>query len=460
VGRIESTVVTSGLAGQLGGNLLERGEAGYDEARAVWNARFDRSPDLIALCTSSDDVRAAIDFARGNRMTLSVKGCGHSYAASSVAEGGLLIDLSPMKSIEVHAEAKRATVGAGVTCAELDAATQQHGLATPTPTVSSVGVVGAALGGGSGYLSRAYGLTLDNVTAAEVVTADGRLLRVSADEHPDLFWAIRGGGGNFGVVTSLDLRLHEVGPMVLSGQVIYPFEAAGELLRAYRDFMARAPQELQCYAFFFRIPPIDAFPAEWHRKPVVDFVFCHRDPDAFDAVQPLRQLGTPILDLTATSPYVATQTAFDASLPPGRRYLSKAHDLDELSDGAIDTIEEHVPNMVGAFTAAYLDPQGASVGAVPVGATAYAGRGSMYGFHIIGGWVASDEDASVGDWASGFAEAMAHHANGGVYVNLIADDEADRVPNAYGVNWRRLRELKRTWDPQNLFRSNHNIPPA
>jgi FAD/FMN-containing dehydrogenase len=460
VSRIGSPVGASGLAAQLGGNLLERGEAGFDEARAAWNARFDRSPDLIALSTSSEDVRAAIDFARENRSTLSVKGCGHSYAVSSVAEGGLLIDLSPMKSIAVDVAGKRATVGAGVTCGQLDAATQQHGLATPAPTVSSVGVIGAALGGGSGYLSRSYGLALDNVTAAEVVTADGRQLRVSADEHPDLFWAIRGGGGNFGVVTSLDLRLHEVGPMVLSGQIIYPFENAREHLRFYKDFMARAPEELQCYAFFFRTPPIDAFPAEWHGRPVVDFVFCHQDPEAFDAVQPLRQLGTPILDLTAPASYVATQTAFDASLPPGQRYLSKAHDLDELTDGAIDTIVEYVPNTVGAFTAAYVDPLGGAIGRVPMDATAYAGRGSKYGFHIIAGWTPSAEDASVIGWASGFADAMAQHANGGVYVNLIADDETDRVPNAYGPNFRRLRELKRMWDPENLFSSNHNIPPA
>jgi FAD/FMN-containing dehydrogenase len=451
---------TSGLAAQLGGNLLEPGEAGFDEARSTWNARFGRSPDLIALCRTARDVSSAIDFARERRLRLSVKGCGHSYAANSVAAGGLLIDLASMKSIELDVLNRTATVEAGVTCGELDAATQAHGLAAPAPTVSSVGVIGAALGGGSGYLSRRYGLALDNVTAAEVVTADGRQLRVSADEHPDLFWAIRGGGGNFGVVTSLDLRLHEVGPMVLSGQIIYPFENAREQLRFFRDFMAHAPEELQCYAFFFRIPPIDAFPAEWHGKPVVDFVFCHQDPHALDAVQPLRQLGTPILDLTAPASYVATQTAFDASLPPGKRYLSKAQDLDELTDGAIDTIVEHVPNMVGAFTAAYVDPLGGAIGRVPVDATAYAGRGSEYGFHIIAGWAASGEDASVIGWASGFADAMAQHANGGVYVNLIADDETDRVPSAYGPNFRRLRELKRAWDPENLFSSNHNIPPA
>lgn len=457
---ITSHASSRDLAAALDGKLSQRGEAGFDASRRLWNARFDRSPELIASCVSPGDVEAAIAFARDNRLQLSVKGGGHSFAGRSVAAGGLLIDLSPMNAVSVDVAGRTVRVGAGVTCGELDAATQQHGLATPAPTVSSVGVIGAALGGGSGYLSRRHGLMIDNVVGAEMVTADGRRLRISADENRDLFWAIRGGGGNFGVVTSLELRLHEVGPMVLSGQIIYPFEDARRHLRAYRDFMAGAPEELQCYAFFFRVPPIDAFPAEWHGRPVVDFVFCHQDPAATAVIRPLRELAKPILDLAAATPYVATQTAFDAGLPPGQRYLSKAHDLDELTDGAIDAILEHVPTMVGAFTVAYLDPQGGAIGRVPVDATAYAGRRTAYGFHVIAGWMAPDEDASVIGWASGFAGVMAQHATGGVYVNLIADDEANRVPNAYGPNYRRLRDLKRAWDPDNMFRSNHNVPPA
>jgi FAD/FMN-containing dehydrogenase len=445
---------------QLGGNVLERGEAGFDEARAMWNARFGRSPDLIALCTSAEDVKSAVDFAREHGLQLSVKGCGHSYAANSVADDGLLIDLGSMKSIEVDVPKRTVTVGAGVTCGELDAATQAYGLATPTPTVSSVGVIGGALGGGSGYLSRRHGLTLDNIIAAEVVTADGRQLRVSADEHPDLFWALRGGGGNFGVVTSLELRLHRVGPQVLSGQIIYPFDNAGDHLRSYRDFMASAPEELQCYAFCFRVPPIEAFPAAMHGRPVLDFVICHQDAGALDAVQPLRQLEAPVLDLVAPSSYVETQTAFDAGLPRGQRYVSRAHDLDDLSDGAIDTMVDYVPRMVGAFTAAYFDPLGGAVGRIGSDATAYAGRGSRYGFHIIAGWSEARDDGPVIGWATEFADAMARHASGGVYVNLIADDEPDRLPDAYGPNLQRLRELKRTWDPANLFASNHNISPA
>jgi FAD/FMN-containing dehydrogenase len=448
------------LAAQLEGDLLAPGQGGFDEARSMWNARFDRRPDLIARCTSAADVQASVTFATEQGLRLSVKGGGHSYAGKSVAEGGLLIDLSSMKPIDVDVPGKRATIGPGVTCAELDAATQAHGLATPTPTVSSVGVVGAALGGGSGYLSRAFGLTLDSVTAADVVTADGRQLRVSADEHADLFWAIRGGGGNFGIVTSMDLALHEVGPQVLAGQIIYRFDDAAMYLRAYRAFMDEAPEELQCYAFCFRAPPIDLFPAEVHGKPLLDFVLCHHDPGAADVVQPLRELGPPVLDAVGPAPYVQTQTAFDANLPAGQRYLSKAHDLDTLSDGALDTMVEHVNRMVGPLTAAYFDPLGGAISRIGADATAYAGRASRYGFHIIAGWTDPDEDMAVIDWASEFAAAMAHHANGGVYVNLIADDEVGRVPAAYGRNLPRLQRLKREWDPENLFTSNHNIEPA
>ena len=451
--------VSSPVTG-MGGEVLEPGDDGFDDARALWNARFDRRPDVIARCTNSSDVKAAIDFVREENLKLSVKGGGHSYAANTVADGGLLIDLSPMRAISVDPGARTVTVGAGVTCGEMDAATQEHGLATPTPTVSSVGVVGAALGGGGGWLTRKYGLTLDNVISAEIVTADGQRLRSADDENADLFWAIRGGGANFGVVTSLELGLHEVGPLVLSGQIIYPFDDASDHLRAFREFMGEAPEEFQCYPFCFRVPPIDLFPEETHGQPVLDFVFCHQDPQATDFVQPLRDLGDPILDFVEPSAYVDVQTAFDANMPKGQRYTSKAHDLAALSDGAIDTMVEYVPRMTGAFTAAYFDPLGGAVGRVNASATPYGGRTTMYGFHIIAGWGDATEDEAVLGWASNFHDAMAAHATGGVYVNLIADDESDRIPAAYGTNYQRLVELKRRWDPANLFSSNYNIPPS
>lgn len=447
------------LAASIRGDVLGPNDTGFDEARALWNVRFDRKPDLVVRCIDSADVLVAIGYANDGELNLAVKGGGHSYAAKTVAEGGLLIDLSGMTSIEVEPEARSVRVGPGVTAAELDAATQRHGLAVPTPTVSSVGVVGAALGGGVGYLSRNYGLTADNVISIEVATADGRTVIASADENPDLFWALRGGGGNFGVATSMELRLHEVGPEVLAGQFIYPFDDAAGHLRFFREFMAKAPRTFQCYPFTFRVPPLDLFPEEIHGKPVLDFVVYHEDPDATDFVQPLRELGELVLDFVGPTPYVDAQKSFDANLPKGQRYYSKAHDLAMLTDQAIDTFVEFVPQMVGPLTAAYFDPLGGAISDIDTSATPYAGRATEYGFHIIAGWVEESDDDDVISWASDFGAAMAANATGGVYVNLIADDEGDRVPAAYGENYARLVELKRKWDPRNLFGSNHNIPP-
>ncbi|CAN5772483.1 FAD-binding oxidoreductase [soil metagenome] len=440
--------------------LLRPGEPGFEDASRLWNARIGRRPDLVARCSDARQVGEAVEHARRNGLRLSVKGGGHSYAANTVADGGLLIDLSPMKGVLVDAQKRTATVEGGVTCGELDAATQLHGLAAPTPTVSSVGVVGAALGGGGGYLTRKYGLTLDNAISMHVVTADGRKVTASESENADLFWALRGGGGNFGIVTQLELRLHPVGPEVLAGQVIYPFDDVPSLIRYFREFMAQAPDEFQCYPFMFRVPAIDVFPAETHGQPVIDFVFCHADPDSTDFVQPLRKLGRPILDAVAPTPYVSVQQTFDANLPAGQRYYSKAHDLAALSDEVIATVVDFVPRMKGPLTAAYFDPGGGAAERVDIDATAYFGRRAPLGFHILSGWMEAAEDEAVMSWTSDFHAALAPAATGGVYVNLLADDERERVPAAYGDNYGRLRELKRAWDPANVFRGNHNIPPA
>jgi FAD/FMN-containing dehydrogenase len=440
-----------------GGELLREDAAGFDDARALWNVRFDLKPELIVRCPSRDDVKACVAFAGSRGVGLSVKSGGHSYAANTVAAGGLLIDLSPMKEIRIDSEAGTATVEPGVTCAELDAATLVHSLAIPLPTVSSVGVAGATLGGGSGYLSRKYGLTLDNLIAVDVVSADGTELRASDDENGDLFWAMRGAGANFGVATALHYRLRPVRPEMLAGQIVYRFDGAREMLRFFRDFIRDAPGDFQCYPFTFRVPPIDAFPTEFHGEPVLDFVFCHGDPDAAAFVQALRDLGEPILDVVGPLPYTQIQQSFDAGLPKGQRYYSKAHYLDDLSDAAIDTIATHVPAMKGEFTAAYLEPLGGAIAEVDRAATAFAGRDARYSFHILAGWIDPADDDAVTAWARGFHDDMQAHATGGVYVNLLADDEPSRVPAAYGGNYERLLELKRKWDPDNLFRANHNI---
>lgn len=451
--------MTSELAASIQGGVLEPDNPGFDEARSLWNTRLDRRPDMIAYCTGAADVAAAIHFARREGMPLSVKGGGHSYAANSVRDGGLLIDLSLMRGIRVETDDRTARVEGGVICAELDAATQAHALATPLATVSSVGVAGAALGGGSGYLSRKFGLLADNVISIDVVTADGARVRASQEQDSDLFWGLRGGGGNFGVVTSMEVRLHDLGPEVLSGQIIYPFDDAGTILRSFRDFMSEAPVEFQCYPFMFRIPPIEPFPEERHGKPALDFVLYHQDPGAADFVRPLRELGEPILDLVAPTRYVDVQKGFDANLPSAR-YYSKAHDLAEISDAAIDTVVEHIPRMQGAFTATYFEPMGGAIARIATSETPYGGRQAGYGFHCLAGWTDPAEDEPIMGWAASFHEAMAAHATGGVYVNLVADDEDHRIPAAYGDNHSRLVRLKQQWDPGNLFRSNYNIPPG
>jgi FAD/FMN-containing dehydrogenase len=450
------------LATAARGQVVTPGEDGYEEGRRVWNGRFDRCPAAVIRCHHADDVRTAVDYARRRSVPLAVKGGGHSNAGHSSINGGLLIDLSPMKDIEVDPVTKTARVQPGVRWGEFNPVAEAHGLATPGGTVSSVGVAGFTLGGGTGYLVRKYGMAIDNLLSVEVVTADGRFARASSEENPDLFWAIRGGGGNFGVVTSFEFRLHEVGPQVLAGQIMHRFDGTPDLLRFFRDFMARAPEEMQCYPFFLRIPPIDAFPKDLHGEIVLDFVVFHTDGGAAGeaAIRPLIELGDPVMTAVGPQSYSSVMEAFDAGLPAGQRYGSRAHYLDGITDGVIDTIMTHVPGMAGALTVAYLEPLGGAAGRVDPSATAFPHRDAAYSFHLMPGWMESAHDAEVMAWAKSCHGAMARHATGGVYVNLLGPDEQDRIRAAYGTNYDRLVDLKRRWDPENLFGSTYNIDPA
>ncbi|MGD8202246.1 FAD-binding oxidoreductase [Ornithinimicrobium sp. W1679] len=446
------------LAGRVRGAVLTDGTPGYDEARALWNARMDRHPHAVVRCRDRDDVVETVRWAAREGCPVYVKGGGHSYAGHTVGDDGVLLDLSGLSGIKVHVDQRRATVQGGATWAALDAATQHHGLATTGPTVSSVGVAGSVLGGATGWLSRAFGHGVDNLLSVEVVTTNGEVVTASPASEPDLFWGMRGGGATLGVVTSLDLALHEVGPQVLAGQVIYPFDDAERMLTQVADVMRTAPEELQCLPFTFRVPPVDAFPAEWHGRPVLDLVVFHTSPDAVDALAPLRELGTPMLDTVGPAPYTAVQQAFDANLPGGQRYYSVAHDLPDLSEEAASTFARHVRTMEGAFTVAYLEPKGGAAGRVEPTSTAMGGRDAAYGFHIIAGWSDPGEDGSVMGWARDFGRAMAEHATGGVYVNLIAEDEGHRIPDAFS-DVDRLRDLKGTWDPDDLLRGNYDVAP-
>jgi len=446
----------------IDGFVLQPQDAGFDAARSVWNARFDRTPDLIVQCANTDDVVASVNFAREEGHPLSVKGGGHDYAGNTVGEGGILIDLSPMRGITVDPEGRRAVVEAGATWAGVDAATQAHGLVTPGGTVSSVGVAGFTLGGGAGWLTRKFGMAVDNLLAAEVVTAGDEVVRASEEENPDLFWALRGGGGNFGVVTRFEYRLHEFGPRILAGQILYPLDQAGELLRWYRDYMKEAPDEIGVFPFFIRIPPLPAFPSEMHGKVVLDFVVAYAGPvsEGEAHLRPFQEHHGAIMDTVAPIPYVSLQQAFDAGMGKGNRWYSRYLQLREVSDAFIETLLENLDPFPGPFTAVYLGAQGGAAGRVSPDATAYPHREIVDALHIFPGWSHPEDDDGIMAWARGLYGTLEPFAEGGVYVNMLGDDEHDRLRAAYQDNYRRLAELKRKWDPGNLFRRNHNIPPA
>jgi FAD/FMN-containing dehydrogenase len=450
------------LADAISGEVLAPGDARYDEIRAVWNGRFDRRPELIACCTSADDVAAAVRFARSHSLAISVKAGGHDYAGNTVGDGGLLIDVGSMRSVHVDPVTRRATVEAGATWRDVDEATQAHGLATPGGTVSNVGVAGFTLGGGAGWLTPKHGLAVDNLLVAEVVTADGSIVRASEEENSDLLWALRGGGGNFGIVTRFEYALHDVGPEVYAGQVMYPVERAGELLRSFRDDMRQAPENLAAFFFFLRIPPLEFFPEAHHGRVAVDFVLTWLGPveEGEAALAPFRAHGDPIFDMAGAQPYVALQQSFDAGMSgKGNRWYSRFHYLDELSDSAIDAIVEGLEPFPGEFTTVYLAREAGAVSRVDPSATAFPHRDAAFSIHVFPGWIDAQADDEVMGWARGLSDTVATYANDGVYVNMLADDEVARVRHAYGANFERLQTVKAKWDPENVFRMNHNIVP-
>ncbi len=460
--RLIPASLVEGLKNSITGDVLRPGDDGFDAARAVWNARFDRKPDLVIRCACTDDIAAAVNFARGQDLVISVKGGGHDYAGNTVGEGGLLIDLGLMRTVSVDARARTAVAEAGATWSDVDAASQPYGLATTGGTVSTVGIAGFTLGGGQGWLTRKYGLAADNLLSAEVVTASGAVVRASSEENPELFWGLRGGGGNFGIVSRFEYRLHEFGPDVLAGQVIYPLERAGELLRWYREYMKTAPDEVTAFPFMIRIPPIPDFPEAMQGRVVLDFVVAYAGSvqEAEPHLAPFRAQGEPLMDTVGVVPYTALQKSFDEGMVKGNRWYSRCLHLHEVSDEFIDILLNNLDPFPGAFTAVYLGAQGGAVSRVPADATAYPHRRNSDALHIFPGWADPAEDAAVMAWARDLYGKLRPFAEGGVYVNMLAEDEGDRLSQAYGTNFERLAALKKKWDPHNLFRMNHNIPPA
>ena len=449
------------LEADLQGPLLRPGERRYEAARSIWNAMIDRRPALIAQCEDAEDVAVAIRFARETGALISVKGGGHNIAGSAVVDGGLMIDLSAMNGVAVDAAAARVRVGPGATLADLDAATAAHGLVVPAGINSTTGIAGLTLGGGFGWLTRAFGLTIDSLVSAEVVTADGRIMRASADEHPDLFWALRGGGGNFGIVTEFEFRTHEAGPDLLSGLIVLPFDRAAEALRLYQATVDAAPDELTVWAVLRKAPPLPFLPEAVHGTYVVILAVCYAgDPAAgARALEPLTSIADPIAVAVGVQPFTAWQQAFDPLLTPGARNYWKSHDIPRLEEDAIATIIHHAGRQPSDETEVFFGHVAGAAARVDASETAFPNRAPHFVMNLHTRWRDAEDDADCIAWARGFFEAMRPHSSG-VYVNFMPDDDAGRLAEAYGPNLARLAEVKAVYDPENIFRRNHNIAPA
>jgi len=445
------------------GRLLTADDEGYDEARTIWNAMIDRRPALIAQASANEDVMLAVNFARDHGILFSVRGGGHNIAGNAVCEGGLMIDLSGMKSVQIDTEKRIANVGPGALLGDFDREAQAHNLATPLGINSTTGVAGLTLGGGFGWLSRKYGMTVDNLLSADVVTANGMTVRASESENADLFWGIRGGGGNFGIVTNFEFQLYKFGPDVLTGLIVFPFDQAKEVLGKYREAVKSMPDELNVWVVMRKAPPLPFLPEEAHGKEAVILaIFYAGDPaEGEKLIGPMKNFGTPFGQFIGVQPYTAWQQAFDPLLTPGARNYWKSHNFAELSDGAIDTAIKYVSNLPSPHTEIFFGLIGGQASRVDADATAYSQRDALWACNVHGRWETPEEDREGIAWARAFFDAAAPFATGGVYVNFMPEDETERISKAYAPNvWKRLVELKDKWDPSNLFRMNQNVRPS
>jgi hypothetical protein len=440
------------LGARLRGRLIRPGDDDYDAVRAVFNGMIDRRPAAVVQCGDRDDVVRGIAFAREHDLVLSVRGGGHSVAGNAVCDGGVMLDLSTLKGLQVDPDRRTARAGAGLTLGELDRGTQEHGLATPLGVVSVTGIAGLTLGGGLGWLNGRYGLACDNLIEAELVTADGDLLQVGPESHPDLIWALRGGGGNFGVVTAFSYRLHPVGP-VLAGGLSYPWAKVRDVLRFHDEFVTTAPDELST-AVSIGIDPSG--------QPTVGIAVCWCGPheDGERVLGPLRAIGPPLADTIGSTSYVALQSAADASFPTGRQHYWKSGWMRTLTGSALDTLIEHVPQMPSSMSGIGLQRMHGAASRVAPDATAFRHRADQYDFLMISQWEDPlDSERNVA-WTRGLFDAMQPHLQDAVYVNNLGAEGPDRVRAAYGSNYARLAEVKRRYDPANVFRLNQNIAPC
>lgn len=443
------------------GELVRPEDVGYDKHRKVWNGSIDRHPALIARCTGAADVRAALRLARSQDLLVAVRGGGHSFPGLSVCDDGMLIDLGLMKGIRVDPEARTARVQAGVLLGELDRETQEFGLAVPSGIVTHTGVAGLTLGGGLGWVMRKYGLTIDQLLSVDVITAEGELVRASEDRNADLFWGVRGGGGNFGIVTEFEFRLNPVGPYVVAGPVFWPMEDAPEVLGFYRGWIADCPDELMTIAVLRRAPALPIVPPDLVGKHVVAIAACYAGPveEGERALRPLKEFGSPVLDLCRPKPFVEHQKMFDPSFPHGWSYYVRSCDVAALNDDVIDITVEHGRRITSPITSTGLWQMGGAVERIDNRATAFNGRQAGFTFNINGNSKTAEGFDGEREWARNYWSALApHHTS--VYVNFLMEEGEDRVRQAYGAaKYDRLKALKRKYDPTNFFTLNQNIKP-
>jgi FAD/FMN-containing dehydrogenase len=449
------------LRAALGGQVFLPGEPGYDQSRTVWNATVDKRPGLVVRCQGTSDVIQAMRFSRQHELLVAVRSGGHNIAGKAVADGAVLIDLSQMRSVRVDPAAKVAWVEPGATLGDFDRETQVFCLTTPTGINSTTGIAGLTLGGGFGWTTRKFGMTIDSLISADVVTANGEILHTSEKQNADLFWAIRGGGGNFGIVTGFEFRLQTLGPLVLSGLLVHPFVDAPKLLSEYRSFVAQAPDELSVWLVMRKAPPLPFLPEQWHGKEVLIMAVCYAgDPSEGEKIlAPLRKLGKPIADVIGLNPFAGWQQGFDALLTPGARNYWKSHDFSELDDGLLAKLTDFAGRLPTNECEIFIASVGGAMGRVPSGATAFGGRSAKFVMNVHTRWQNVKDDKRCIAWAREFYDATKPFASGTAYVNFLSEEDGDRLSSTYGVNYERLCAVKRKYDPENIFRVNQNIKP-
>ncbi len=448
------------LQNKLQGTVIEPGDTDYDTARQVYNAMIDRHPRMIVRCKSVDDVVTGIEFSREHALGLAVRGGGHNGAGLGTCDDGLVIDLSGLNEVSVDPDARKVFVGGGCTWGDVDRATHAHGLASPSGIISSTGVGGLTLGGGIGHLSRKYGLAIDNLLAVDMVLADGRRVHASEDEHDDLFWAVRGGGGNFGIVTRFLFRSHPQ-RNVVAGPVFWPVERAADVLRWYRDFLPRAPEDLNGFFAFLTVPPAPPFPEEMHGRTVCGIVWCHcgTEEEATAALEPMQELGEPLLNGVQSMPYPDLQSVFDPLYPSGLQWYWHGEFFRELNDKSIEEHVKYGSELPSPLSTMHLYPVDGAVHRIEADATAFSYRDVTWSGVIVG---VDPDPGAVGrirDWTTAYGEALHPYSAGGAYVNFMMEEGDRRVRATYQDNYARLVAVKQRYDPENVFRINQNIRP-